>query len=138
MIIKIKEISALETYKLRHEVMWPDKPIDFLQLDEDESGRHFGLITDVEVISIISLFVNDRHAQFRKFATKTSEQGKGYGTILLNYLITSVTDKNIERLWCNARVDKTSYYENFGMTQTGNKFTKEGVNYVVMEKIIKR
>ena len=37
-----------------------------------------------------------------------------------------------------ARVDKTSYYENFGMTQTGNKFTKEGVNYVVMEKIIKR
>ena len=33
--IEIREIKAQETYPLRHEVMWPDEPLDFVKLNND-------------------------------------------------------------------------------------------------------
>ena len=134
MSIEIKEISAQETYNLRHHVMWPDKPRDFVILNNDGEGVHFGLWKDSTIISVVSLFINDNSAQFRKLATKNSEQGNGYGSILLKYLMSIVSNKNIEVLWCNARSDKTSFYEKFDMVQTPKKFIKEGINYVIMER----
>ena len=134
MNIKIREIQAQETYKLRQQVMWPDKPIEFVKLNDDENGIHFGLLKDSDIISVVSLFIKDDHAQFRKFATKTSKQGNGYGSLLLDYLMTIACNKKIDKLWCNARADKTSFYERFGMIQTPKRFIKEGVNYIIMEK----
>lgn len=137
MSIEIKEIQAQETYNLRHQVMWSDKTIDFVILSNDEEGTHFGLWKDSNLIAVVSLFINGNTAQFRKFATKISEQGNGYGTLLLNHLMTIVSNKKeIKSLWCNARVDKTVFYERFGMTQTTRKFAKEGIDYVIMEKIV--
>ena len=134
MNIKIREIQAQETYDLRHQVMWPDKPLEFVKLNEDDNGMHFGLLKDAEIISIVSLFIKDNSAQFRKFATKVSEQGNGYGTLLLDHLMTIASNEKIEKIWCNARVDKTSYYEKFGMVQTPKTFSKEDVHYIIMEK----
>ena len=134
MDIEIKEIQAQETNDLRQQVMWPNKPIEFVKLNEDENAIHFGLFKNSDIISIVSLFVKDNRAQFRKFATQTSEQGNGYGTLLLDHLMTYVGTEKIEKLWCNARANKSSYYEKFGMIQTPKKFTKEGVNYIIMEK----
>ncbi|MFK7920871.1 MAG: GNAT family N-acetyltransferase [Bacteroidia bacterium] len=134
MKIKIRKIHPQETYELRHQVMWPDKPIAFIKLDNDKEGMHFGLLKDSNIISIVSLFVKGNRAQFRKFATKTSEQGNGYGTLLLDHLMSVVRDKKIETLWCNARADKTSFYERFGMIQTPQRFVKEGVDFIIMEK----
>lgn len=134
MNIQIREIQAQETYNLRHQVMWPNKPIEFAKLNDDENGIHFGLFKDSHIISIVSLFVKDNCAQFRKFATKTSEQGNGYGTLLLDHLMTIACNEKIEKLWCKARADKVSYYERFGMIQTPERFSKEGVNYIIMEK----
>lgn len=114
--------------------MWPDKPIAFVRLENDEKGRHFALLKGADIISIVSLFVNNNHAQFRKFATKTSEQGNGYGTLLLNHLMNIARNEIIENIWCNARVEKSSYYEKFGMKQTTKRFIKEGVEYIIMEK----
>ena len=135
MSIEIKEISAQETYNLRHQVMWPDKPRDFVILSNDEEALHFGLSKDSTITAVVSLFINNNSAQFRKLATKNSEQGNGYGSILLKYLMSIVSNKNIEVLWCNARSDKTSFYEKLEMIQTPKKFVKEGVNYVIMERI---
>ena len=134
MNIKIREIQAQETYDLRHQVMWPDKPIEFIRLANDQEGMHFGLLKGSNIISIVSLFITDNRAQFRKFATKTSEQGNGYGTLLLDHLMTIAEDEKIEKLWCNARADKTSFYERFGMIQTPQRFVKEGVDFIIMEK----
>ncbi|GAA3577908.1 GNAT family N-acetyltransferase [Snuella lapsa] len=135
MDIKISEISAQETHKLRHEVMWPHKPRAYVVLGNDEEGKHFGLFKDSNLISVVSLFLDGKDAQFRKFATKTSEQGNGYGTLLLNHLMTVVSnDKRIKKLWCNARADKIAFYERFGMIQTNKRFAKGGVKYIIMER----
>jgi predicted GNAT family N-acyltransferase len=135
MSIKIKKIQAQDTYEIRHQVMWPNKPKKFVILSNDEEGLHFGLWKDSAIISVVSLFTKDGSAQFRKFATKASEQGNGYGTILLTHLMQIVSKKKIQKLWCNARADKTSFYEKFGMLQTSKQFTKEGVKYIIMEKV---
>jgi predicted GNAT family N-acyltransferase len=135
MSIKIKEIQAQETYQLRQQVMWPTKPLEFVILDNDKEGIHFGLLKDAIIISVVSLFIENNAAQFRKFATKISEQGNGYGSILLTHVINTVSkEKNIDKLWCNARVDKTLFYERFGMTQTTKRFSKGDIQYIIMEK----
>lgn len=132
----ILEVSASETWPLRHSVMWPDKPLDYVKLPEDEQGIHYGLYKSEELISVVSLFVEGNKAQFRKFATIVSQQGNGYGTELLSYLFSQLNSLGVEKVWCNARIDKTSFYHRFSMKETAHSFIKSGQSYVVMEKII--
>ncbi|MDP5232101.1 MAG: GNAT family N-acetyltransferase [Cellulophaga sp.] len=136
-MISIKTITAEETYSLRHSVMWPNQPISFVMLSDDEKGIHFGLFVNEILTSVISLFISDKKAQFRKFATLKHEQGKGYGTKLLKHTINFVSAKTMEELWCNARTDKTKFYKKFGFTETKKKFTKENIDFVILEKKLK-
>lgn len=135
MNVTIREIRAEETYDLRHRVMWPDHPLDFIKLPEDENGVHFGLFVSGKLVSIISLFVNGQDAQFRKFATEISEQGKGYGSQLLFHLLEYTASEKLKRVWCNARVDKTAFYKKFGFTETDSTYIKGGINFIILEKI---
>lgn len=133
MNIIIKEIDASETWDLRHRVMWPEKNIDYVKLEEDKAGIHFGLFKDDHLISVVSLFITDQQAQFRKFATDNNAQGQGYGTKLLAYLMGIVQERyNINTIWCNARTEKAPFYKRFGMIETDHKFIKEGITYVTM------
>jgi N-acetylglutamate synthase-like GNAT family acetyltransferase len=136
MIIEIKEIKAEDTYQIRHEVMWPDKPIDFVKVDEDTEGVHFGLFEDEKLVSIVSIFYKNDEMQFRKFATLADFQGSGYGTLLLNYIFQQAENQGIKKIWCNARSTKTAFYAKFGMHETDVRFVKGGIDYVVMKKII--
>lgn len=131
---KILEISANEVLLIRHTVMWPTKPIDYVRLPNDENGRHFGLYINDQLVSVISLFIENSLAQFRKFATLKKYQGKGYGTILLNEIMLIAQENKLSKIWCNARVEKSSFYEKFGMQTTKKTFEKGGVSYVIMEK----
>ncbi len=83
----IREASLDEVWQLRHEVMWPDQELSFVQLKDDANGRHFGLYVNDTLVSVISLFPEGTRAQFRKFATLREEQGKGYGSRLLAYTL---------------------------------------------------
>lgn len=130
----IAQISAATTWPLRHRVMWPDKPLDYIKLAEDNTGLHYGLFLDEQLVSVISLFINGEQAQFRKFATEVTHQGQGYGSKLLKHLIQETTSRGIKKLWCNARKDKCSYYERFGLTKTDQSFTKGGIAYVILIK----
>lgn len=132
----IQEITPEETLNIRQKVMWPDKPIDFVRVPEDQHGTHYGLFEEGRLISIISLFYTDNSLQFRKFATLTEEQGKGYGRLLLNFVIEKAKEQGIQRIWCNARLHKKEFYEQFGLKTTLETFDKEGVSYVVMEKLL--
>lgn len=132
----IKKIPYQSTWAIRHQVMWPNKPFDYIKLEADEEGIHYGLYVDKDLVSIISLFIdsNDKEAQFRKFATLDNYQGKGYGTVLMKHLLSELVTLNVERVWCNARINKADFYERFGMSKTAETFVKGAIGYVVMEK----
>ncbi|RZK57943.1 MAG: GNAT family N-acetyltransferase, partial [Hymenobacter sp.] len=38
----IQPITAAQTYGLRHAVLWPTKPLDYIKLPDDDLGQHFG------------------------------------------------------------------------------------------------
>ena len=135
-VLKIKQITTAKTLPIRHKVMWPKKPISYIELPNDKDARHFGLFVNGEITSIISLFTEDNQVQFRKFATLVQFQGLGYGTILLNKIIELVQKEGIKKLWCNARVEKSKFYERFNLKSTDKKFVKGGIEYVIMEKTL--
>lgn len=129
----IQEIQAADTWPIRKKVMWPRKPIQFVQLKEDLLGVHYGLFKGTQLCSVISCFEEQRAMQFRKFATLVEVQNQGLGTVLLQFVITEARDRGMERLWCNAREDKMGFYQKFGFTATNTRFVREGIVYIVLE-----
>jgi GNAT superfamily N-acetyltransferase len=135
-MFEIKAITAAETWQLRHKVMWPNKPLEFVILPEDEDGFHYGLFEKERLVSVISLFKIGNEGLFRKFATDKDFQGKGYGSKLLNHLIKEAKLLNIICLFCSARTTAISFYEKFGMKLASDIVRKNGKDYVKMEIIL--
>ncbi|MEG0850705.1 MAG: GNAT family N-acetyltransferase [Flavobacterium sp.] len=131
--MEIKEITAAETWNIRHNVMWPDQPFEFVQLEEDNSGFHFGVFIEDKLVSIVSCFIVGEEMQFRKLATLEEYQGKGIASDLLKHILQFAKEKNLNKVWCNARSNKKSFYEKFGMKDTFKIFSKAGQEFTIME-----
>ncbi|MFX8860543.1 GNAT family N-acetyltransferase, partial [Acinetobacter baumannii] len=71
---------------VRKEVMYPNKAVKFAKIKNDDEGKHYGLFNNHQLISVISVFINDQSLQFRKFATLKPYQRKGFGTKLLEFV----------------------------------------------------
>ncbi|MEK4852336.1 GNAT family N-acetyltransferase [Paenibacillus sp. FSL H7-0756] len=132
--MEIKLIHKEEVWKLRHEVMWPEREPDYIKLADDDQGKHYGLYVGGRLVSVLSLFINGTEAQFRKFATLELEQGQGYGSKLLNTVLAEAEQAGVQRIFCNARTYKAGFYKKFGMQPTDEVFSTGGKDYVVMEK----
>jgi GNAT superfamily N-acetyltransferase len=112
--------------------MWPDKDIAYVKLKDDQLGSHFGLFVNDDLISVISIFESGGSIQFRKFATLSNLQGRGYGTILLQFVIEETKRRGAKILWCNARKSKMNFYKRFGLEGKDKAVTKDGIEYVIM------
>lgn len=127
----IQEIPLETVWQIRHQVMWPERDPTFVRIPEDAQAKHLGVVIAGQVVSIISLVETPEGLQFRKFATLTSEQGKGYGSYLLQHVMDTHPGQNI---WCHARVEKQAFYEKFGLFVRSTTFEKSGKSYVRMER----
>ena len=134
--IQIEQIPYYLTWKIRQEVMYPGKPIEVVQLTDDQEGLHFGLYVGITLTSIVSLFQQDDSMQFRKFATLQAAQHNGFGTLLLNHIIEFSRKEGATNLWCNARKNISKFYESFGFTQTEKTFHRNGYDYLIMKKVL--
>lgn len=133
-LVQIKQITAEATWPIRHQVMWPAEEVDYVVLDDDGQGVHFGLFVGELLVSVVSLFHMNGVGQFRKFATSDLYQGKGYGTMLLIHMIQQIKQLGVKRLWANARVEKYGFYERLGFAMTDESFIKNGQSYVIIEQ----
>lgn len=138
MDLQIQKIPYASTWEIRHLAMWPNRPKEYVKLAEDKLGTHYGVMINEELVAVISYFIKNKEAQFRKFATLPDRQGKGYGTQLLTFLMDEISVQEVVKIWCNARIEKAFFYEKFGMRQTDTKFTKGGKDYVIMEKVLRK
>lgn len=137
-MIVISSITSVETLPIRHQVLWPSKPIDYVRLNNDEEGNHYGLYLNDVLVSVISVFVKNGEAQFRKFATLEAHQGKGYGSMLFEYMLKALEEQGVYRIWCNARLDANEFYKRFGFKNASDQvFYKGDIGYTVMEKLYK-
>ncbi|WP_281633517.1 GNAT family N-acetyltransferase [Flavobacterium luteolum] len=131
--MEIKAIKASDTWQIRHEVMWPEQPFEFVKLDEDNAGFHFGVFEDDQLVSIVSCFIEGKEMQFRKLATLEEYQGRGIASYLLKYILEFAKSKDLQKVWCNARSNKKSFYEKMGLTDTHKTFVKAGQEFTIME-----
>ncbi len=134
--IQIEQIFPSLTWRIRHETMYPEAPFDMVKLKDDFEGTHFGLYEHHRLTGVVSLFQNGREAQFRKLAVLPSAQKKGYGKLLMEYLMDFCKIQNIKKLWCNARVNAKDFYIKFGFNATDVTFSKDGYDFVIMEKYL--
>lgn len=130
----IRSITPEQTYPLRHAMLWPNKPPDFVKVDNDAEGHHYGAFVADELIAVISLFVADgqavrRTARFRKFATHPDYQRQGIGTVLLSHVIAEARQMGATTLWCDARLDAADFYRRFGMAAVSSVFYKGPIPY---------
>lgn len=127
--IHIRTISPEATYPLRHQVLWPHKPLDFVKVADDDTGLHYGAFAGLELVAVISLFIEGDIARFRKFATRPDYQRKGIGTMLLRQVIDEARQRQARLLWCDARQDAADFYRKFGMEIEGATFFKGSLPY---------
>lgn len=132
--MEIRTIPKEQAWQMRHEVMWPEKDLEYVKLADDDEGTHYGLFEGEELVSVVSLFIRGAEAQFRKFATLIAKQKKGYGSKLLIHVLAEAERSGVKRIFCNARSDKAPFYEKFGLSRTNNTFRKSAIDYVVMER----
>ncbi|KQO21577.1 GNAT family acetyltransferase [Flavobacterium sp. Leaf82] len=134
--MEIREIESSQTWQIRHEVMWPNQPFEFVQLEEDDLGMHFGVFDQQKLVSIVSCFITNDEMQFRKLATLEDFQGKGIASKLIIYILELAKQKNLKKVWCNARSNKKTFYEKFGMVDTHKIFNKAGQEFTIMEILL--
>lgn len=130
----VKKVSLDDTWKMRQVVMYPEETLDFVKLEDDNEGIHLGLYLGDQLVTVISLFERGDNVQFRKFATLSNMQGRGFGTVLLQHVMKWAGDNNKKTIWCNARSSATAMYRKFGMIPTGDSWNKYGIDFIKMEK----
>lgn len=134
--VEIKKVSIEDILPIRHKVLWPDKPFEFVKVEGDEVGVHFGLYEDSKLVTIISLFVEGKSLRFRKFATLPEYQNRGLGKKMILKVIDYAKENSFERLWCDARTDALNFYERVGFKKFSEPFFKENIEYCKIEKIL--
>ncbi|PJJ54789.1 GNAT family N-acetyltransferase [Hymenobacter chitinivorans] len=127
--VAIRPITPEQTYPLRHAVLWPDKPREYVQVENDGAGYHFGAFLGEELVAVISLFVDAGQARFRKFATAPEWQKQGIGSRLLERVMQEARQLGAGQLWCDARQDAAAFYQRFGMVGEGPVFYKGDIPY---------
>ena len=125
----IHSITAEQTYPLRHAVLWPDKPFDYVKIDTDATGYHYGSFRDDGLVAVISLFVAGPVSRFRKFAVRPDYQRMGIGTQLMHYVMAEAGRMGAVTLWCDARLDAGDFYRRFGMEPVSEVFYKGLIPY---------
>lgn len=134
--MNIHPISAQETLLIRHQVLWPDLPIESCILNEDEKGYHFGGFIDGHLICVASVFEVENNYRVRKFAVLPNFQKKSYGTQMLRYICDALTNKIICYLCLDARKAAIPFYEKLGFEQKGKAFFKRDVLYIKMYRAL--
>lgn len=54
--MRISQIDREDTLPVRHQVLWPAKPLKFSKVDGDESATHYGAFIDATLVCGLGLY----------------------------------------------------------------------------------
>lgn len=144
--IKIKQISALETYPVRHPVLRTGRPIEDCKLtfDDHKDTFHLGLYYKNKLSGVVSLmklnnekFEEQDQYRLRGMGVLDQFQGFGFGRLLVETAETMVNQKGAKLLWFDARLIAVGFYKRLGFTIIGDLFEvpKVGPHYVMYKRL---
>mgnify|MGYP005989972667 CR=1 FL=1 len=143
-MIKIKKIKVEDTYDIRLSILRNkiDLPYKFKE-DFNETTFHLGAYYKNELVGIATFMQNKMEGlegnqyQLRGMATVLKVRGKGCGKDIINEAKNILSQKNTNILWCNARKEAVSFYEELAFSKIGVAFNvdKVGVHFKMYTKI---
>lgn len=142
----IQEITAIDTYPVRHVILRAGKPIESCHFVGDElpSTHHFGCFTANQLLGVISLFEvgnatfeQQKSFQIRGMAVLDSHQKKGIGEALVREAETFCKKQKTRLIWFNARTSAVGFYKKMGYEIEGNEFEIQEVDphFLMYKKI---
>jgi predicted GNAT family N-acyltransferase len=143
-MIRISEIKVEDTYSIRKAVLREGMTLSYeMAGDHDDDTLHLGLFYNDHLVCIGSFMKASKsdfkglQYQLRGMATEKGSQGKGYGKKLLAAAEQILKDKNVDVLWCNARVVATDFYSKLGYQSIGDVFEVDqvGRHFVMFKKL---
>ncbi len=132
----IRRISASETLPIRHQVLWPNLPIEDCILSDDNDGHHFGGFIEKKLICVASVFESENNLRLRKFAVIPKAQGKGCGTQMLQHICSATYNKSVYYLWLDARISTIPFYKRLKFEEIGSRFYKRDELYIKMQRAL--
>lgn len=136
----IKEISARETWLVRHPVLRAGRPLEdcVFPHDEDQSTAHFGAFHQGHLVGVVTLLHPTEHQfQLRGMAVLTHLQKLNIGSRLVNHLEARVNSIGGGRIWMNARALAVPFYLKLGYHICSEVFEVPGIGpHYVMEKTV--
>ena len=128
---EIKEITnSLDLYQIRHDILWQHKAVHNcgIKPDELDSTFHIGAIDVDGRIVGTSTFIQETNPKFdqkkqyrlRAMATYPSTRGQGLGKAIIQKAIEILKEKEIEILWCDARLKACGFYEKLNFKIKGD------------------
>lgn len=128
-MIQVREISASQAYDIRKDVLRRNIPLtEKIKGDFDDTTIHLGAFVDNTLVGVATFLQNDhdffKGLQYRLagMATRDDYQKQGLGKQLILESEKVLTDKNVEVLWCNARVIALDFYRKLGFVTKGEEF----------------
>lgn len=143
-MLLIKEISSEDTVPLRSKILRPGQDIKncIYPNDGDKDAFHLGAFIETKQIAIVS-FYKENHPdltgkiqyRFRGMATLNEYRKKGYASSLLRFAFQKIKLMNGDQVWCNARINAITLYENMGMKVSSEEFDIPGIGPHLVMKI---
>ncbi|WCN13891.1 GNAT family N-acetyltransferase [Marinomonas mediterranea] len=130
--MEIKKVPWQDTISIRHQVLWPDKTPEFCHVEGDDHAFHYGAFIHGKLVCVASIFITDKTARLRKFATLDEHQGKGIGSAILTHILNELNSLEIKDMWFDARDSVAGFYQKFGFDVMGEPFFKGDILYVKM------
>tara|TARA_R110000868_G_scaffold348962_1_gene610110 strand:+ start:728 stop:1162 length:435 start_codon:yes stop_codon:yes gene_type:complete len=129
--VKVLQISAKDTYGLRHRVLRQGRPIEECHFEGDEADQtfHLGAFVDNQLVSVASFyyernpaFEDEDQYRLRGMATLEEHRGGGHSRALLRTAFPLIKQNFCSLVWCNARISAQGFYEKTGFTTYGEQF----------------
>lgn len=132
MELSVRHISASDTHELRHRVLWPhlaSPEVCIIDIDDRDDAFHVGVFAEGALISIGSFFALysprlEQASQYRLRAMATDPNFRRLhaGDSLITFALEELRNRNIEVLWCDARLVAVPFYEHLGFQKSADTY----------------
>ena len=101
------------------------------EYENEEDSIHFLLLDNNNPVATARYRETKNGIKMERFAVLKNMRGKGYGLMILNYMINDLSDNKLIK-YLHAQVQVVGFYEKVGFKKIGNQFDEVGIMHYKM------
>ena len=123
-----------QVYKIREIVFIKEQKVaKNIEKDKfDVTAKHFILYYKNKSIGCARIRFINRNAKLERIAVLKKYRGKGFGKIIVDYLIKYCKSKKMKKIFMNAQYYLKDYYKKLGFEPKGRIFEEAGIKHIKM------